>query len=440
MMSMNKISAAFAAALMFFASPVCASVIDIDEAVRLTLENNADLRSLRQEIVKAYAFKVQSDAAYLPSLNAELSADRQRASQTSDGSERSSSRSATATLEQVIYSGGKNSALRAQAPQMKNIADAAARDGENSAAGEVYGRFYNVMLKKKEIEAEEAAVAVSEHNLLEVRKMAELGLANRLEIIRAEQQLASDTADLVTARGEHETAIISLLNYMAMEPDPKCEVVGELYEPEITGDREKSLALAEASRADLLELKEELNYQRNQIRIEKSAMRPTVTAGLSSGWENPYNGDDRSETDWRAELSISVPIFDRNVTRSAVISALAVLEQDRIALEQKEIDIKSDVETAWTEIETSLRSLRASEKALDLAKESLRLAQVGFREGVTPQLDLLEAQSTLTESQHEYNSALYDTLIAVVALKVTEGTIVEWHGRPVHINGDKRNE
>ena len=110
------------------------------------------------------------------------------------------------------------------------------------------------------------------------------------------------------------------------------------------------------------------------------------------------------------------------------MSASAVHEQDRIALEQKELDIKSEVETAWSDIDTSRRSLRASEKALELAKGTLRLAEVGYREGVTPQLDLLDAQSSLTLAQLEYNRAQYNHLIAVVALKVTEGTIIQWTG------------
>ena len=258
--------------------------------------------------------------------------------------------------------------------------------------------------------------------------MAELGLANKLEVIRAGQQLATNTANLATARGLHETAVISLMNYMAIEPSDRREVLGELYEPTVSGDRGQSLALAEKFRADRRQLAEQLRYQENQIKIERSGMLPKVTAGLSSGWSNPYRQQDKSGDSWRAELSLSVPIFDRGVTRSSVMSASAVREQDRIALEQKELDIKSEVETAWSDIDTSRRSLRASEKALELAKETLRLAEVGYREGVTPQLDLLDAQSSLTLAQLEYNRAQYNHLIAVVALKVTEGTIIQWTG------------
>ncbi|MCR5336914.1 MAG: TolC family protein [Synergistes sp.] len=402
--------------------------LDIKEALRLTLENNAELKRLRQDLVKADAFRIKADGTRLPAISVAAVADIQREPQTSDGSDRSDSRGIAAALEQELYTGGRNSAIRAQAPQVKTLADMAVADAENSAAGELYALFYNVSLRKKQIEAEEAAVTTSEMHLKQVRKMLELGLANRLEEIRAGQQLAGNMANLATAHGLFESSLISLMNYMGIEPKNSRPVSGDLYEPAEPEDKAASLELAQRFRADKKRLEEQIRYQENQIKIERSAMLPKLTAGLSSGWTNPYRQRDDSGDSWRAEISLAIPVFDRNVSRSAVIAAKAVQEQNRIALEQKDLDIKSEIETAWTDIITSRKSMRAQEKALELAKETLRLAEIGYREGVTPQLDLLDAQSGLTRAQLEYNRALYNCLIASVALKVTEGTIVSWDG------------
>lgn len=428
-----KIKRSLFLAFSFFAALCTAAYaesapLDIKEALRLTLENNAELKSLRQDLVKADAFRIRADGTRLPAISVAAAADVQREPQTNDGSDRSGSRGIAAALEQELYTGGRNSAIRAQAPQVKTIADMAIADAENSAAGELYARFYNVSLKKKQIEAEEAAVATSEMHLKQVRKMAELGLANRLEEIRAGQQLAENAASLATAHGLYESALISLMNYMGIEPQNSRAVSGDLYEPAEPEDRAASLEEALRFRADRKRLEEQIRYQENQIKIERSAMLPKLTAGLSSGWSNPYRQRDESGDTWRAQISLAIPVFDRNVSRSAVIAAKAVQEQNRIALEQKDIDIRSEVETAWTDIITSRKSMRAQEKALELAKETLRLAEIGYREGVTPQLDLLDAQSDLTRAQLEYNRALYNCLIASVALKVTEGTIVSWNG------------
>ncbi len=403
------------------------SAVDIHEAIELTLTNNSGLRSLRQETVKAYAFEIQADGTLLPSLSANAYVDRQKESTTDDG-ERNDNKGAKASLEQIIYSGGKNIAIRNQSKQVRNIAEMIISNGENSAVGELYARFYNVLLQRERINAERSAVNTSEQHLKEVQKMRELGLANSLEVIRAGQLLATNTANLSTAKGLYESAIIALMNYMGIPPENRRDIKGELSVPEAEGTRQRSLETAQEKRADLKKLEEQLKYQKNQILIEKSGTRPKITFGASAGYLNPYLKDDRGDDTWRAELSVTVPIFDRNTARGNTIKAGAVLEQDKIALEQKQLDIKSEVETAWTEIESTLQHLKASEKALELAKESLRLAEVGFREGVTPQLDLLNAQTSLTSARLDHARSQYNHLLTIVALKVTEGTIIEWTG------------
>ena len=402
--------------------------LGIDEAVKITLRDNTTLRSLRQELTKAQAFKLKADGTILPAVSVNGVLDTQREPQTTDGSDRSGGRSATASIEETIYSGGRNSALRAQSPQVRTIAESAVAAGENRAVGELYIRFYLVLLKRKQVETELAAVETSKMHLKQVEQMAKLGLSNRLEVIRAGQQVAAKQASLEAARGAYDVSVTSLMNYMAIEPQNSREVVGELYEPAANGDREHSLALAMQHRADLMQSAEQVKFRENQIRIERSGMLPKLTAGATTGWSDPYRQRDESGDTWRAELRLAVPVFDRWITRSSVMTVQAEREQDKIALEQKELDIKSEVEASWSEIESSHRALRSSEKSLELAEETLRLAEIGFTEGVTPQLDLLDAQNSLTLAQLEFIGAQYNYLIAVTALKVTEGMIIEWNG------------
>jgi outer membrane protein TolC len=306
------------------------------------------------------------------------------------------------------------------------MADLALVDGENAAIGELFARFYNVILQEGRIDAERSAITTSELHLREITRMGELGLANRLEVIRASQQLATNRASLSTAEGQYDSALISLMNYMAIPPSERRPVSGLLRVIDVTNDRAESLRLAMSNRADLETLKQQLEYQDNQVEIERGATRPNVALGVSAGYLDPYRGRNSGDDTWRAELSITVPILDRNSAKSAILNARAVLEQDKIALARKELDIKSEVEIAWTEIETSRERLESTSQALTLAAETLRLAEVGFQEGVTPQLDLLTAQDSLTESRLEHLRSLYSHMLAVVALRVTEGDIISW--------------
>ena len=396
------------------------------EAIDLTLRGNLELMSLRQEAYKASAFRLQAEGRSLPELTFDAYVDYQREDQTSDGSSRSDNRVARLSLRQTLYSGGRNEALRRQSGQAESIADLSLIAAENRAIGELFARFYNVLLQESRVETEQAGIAASDLHLREVTRMNELGLSNRLEVIRASLQLATNRANLSSAQGALEAAQISLMNYMGIPPEMRRPVTGRLQAVEVSGGRKESLAEAMKNRGDRGVLEQQLKYQANQIEIEMSGARPTVSLGASAGYLDPYRGGDYGDDTWRAELSISVPVFDRNVTRSNVARARAVMEQDQISLMQKDLDIKSDVETAWAELESTKEHLESTRQALELAEESLRLARVGFQEGVTPQLDFLDAQSSLTESRLEYQRSLYNNMIAATALKVTEGNIINW--------------
>ena len=400
--------------------------MDIKEAITLTLENNSELRSLRQEMVKAEAFRLQAEGAFLPEASFNAYIDEQKENQTTDGSSRYDNRVARLTLSHTLYSGGRNQAMLRQSPRVKSIAALNLKDAENRVTGELFARFYNVLLQERRIETERSAIATSELHLREVTRMSELGLSNRLEVIRASQSLATNKANLTSAEGAFDTALISLMNYMAISPEDRRPVTGDLQVIAISGDRAGSLAAAMTKRADRDALQRQMEYQADQIEIERSGGRPRATLGVSAGFLDPYRGNNTGDDTWRAELSITVPILDRNTSRGNIIRAQAVIEQDKLALTQKDLDIKSGVETAWDELETTTERLESTGRALELAEESLRLAEVGFQEGVTPQLDLLEAQTSLTESRLEHLRSLYNHMLAVIALKVTEGNIIDW--------------
>ncbi|MDR3075947.1 MAG: TolC family protein [Synergistaceae bacterium] len=412
--------------ILLFAALSCCAVaqswaaeapLEIREAIRLMLEDNLTLKSLSQDVKKAEAFKLQADGTMTPEVGLNAS--------TTEESSSTGSNQAQLSLTQTLYSGGRNQAMRRQSSQVRSIADLALTDAQNGATGDLFARFYNVLLQERRVETDRSATATLELHLREVTRMSELGLSNRLEVIRASQQLATNKANLVTAEGLYDSAVISLMNYMAIPPEERRPVAGNLRVLAVSGDREQSLAAAMGNRADVGMLENQIEYQANQIEIERSGYRPKITLGGTASFLDRDKGGTYDDT-WRAELSLTVPILDRNAARGNVIRAEATAAQNKIALEQKKLDIKSGVETAWAELETAAEHLEASERAMELAEETLRLAEAGYKEGVTPQLDLLSAQTSLTESRLEHLRSLYNHMLAVVALKVTEGNIIDW--------------
>lgn len=425
MKARSTVAALLALMLLSSATTAQATELSISQALRTALDNNPTLSAEREELVKAKATLLQARGNFLPSLTltGEVSDNRYP---TATGTYRTDSTTGSLALTQEIYAGGKYRAQHRQAKAQLSGAELTVLEAEEALAVEVYSSFYGVLLARETVAAARDAVETSQKHVLEVRQLLRLGLANRLELIRAEQQLSSNEASLASAHGTYDAQRIDLLNLMGLPPSSDYVPEGSLHAPTPEGAPESSVSRAKAQRPDIAIIEKEILAQKEQIRIAKSGMSPTVSITATADHDDPYHNDDRGEDSWSATLEVEIPIFDRNQTRGEVIKAQAQQEQNKKNLRQKELDILSEIELAWVEIADCQAQVDACAKALTLAKESLRLSQVGYREGVTPQLDLLQAQTDLTAARKDYSQALYNHLIKVVALKRAEGELIPW--------------
>lgn len=414
-----------ASLLVLCAAPLHAQELSISDAMRFALEHSPTLNSVRQEVRKAKGSKVQADGNFYPRISINGSYSDGRYPSVSNGW-RTDSRGASVSLSQNLYAGGKHAAQRRLAKEQLSQAELTVREAEEELAVRLHTLFYSVLLARETVAAAQDAVETSQKHVQEVRQMLKLGLANQLEVIRAEQKLSSDEASLASSQGTLDSARINLLNLMGLPPSSDYSPAGTLEIKRPEGTAPTSIELARRQRADKAILERQIAIQKEQIKIAGSGLKPSVDLSASAAVDNPYHNQDRTEDSWKATLNLEIPVYDRGQTRGEVMKARAIQEQNKQKLRQKELDILSEVDLAWVEINDSEVQVTARRKAQALAKETLRLSQVGYREGVTPQLDLLEAQSNLTAARKDYSQSLYNHLMRIVALKRAEGALIPW--------------
>ncbi|MDY3869304.1 MAG: TolC family protein [Pyramidobacter sp.] len=398
--------------------------LSIQDALTAALQNNPTLSAQRQQLDKARAAKIQADGNFTPSLSLTGQYSENYPDTTNNG--RTDSRTAGITVVQNLYSGGKHVAQKRQAQESMTQAEFSVRESEEELAVKIYTNFFGVILAREKVTAAQDAVETSRQHVRQVRQMLQLGLSNQLEVIRAEQQLSENEASVVTASTELEKIRVTLFNLMGLPPSTPKIPQGSLEVANPAGTVSESLETAKANRSDLGVLEKEIEIQKQQIRIVKSGVSPKIDLGATVGYSNPYQSKDQSKDTWKAYVSLEIPLYDRAQTRGEVLKAEAVQKQNVLTLQQKHLDIVSEIELAWFAINNSSAQVVSRRKAYGLAKETLRLSEVGYREGVTPQLDLLNAQASLTSARKDYSQALYNHLICIATLKRAEGILVPW--------------
>jgi cobalt-zinc-cadmium efflux system outer membrane protein len=139
-----------------------------------------------------------------------------------------------------------------------------------------------------------------------------------------------------------------------------------------------------------------------QVRLARSQRVPDITLSASARRLAATN-------DIAAVLGVSIPFPVFNNGSAALAQARADRDQNAAQRRVLELETAQAIAAAEAEVANAVTTAHtASGPALAAASESARIARIGYREGKFGQLDLLDAERTLSETR----AAAIDALAA----------------------------
>lgn len=164
------------------------------------------------------------------------------------------------------------------------------------------------------------------------------------------------------------------------------------YGPALAVETRGTLALAAAQA--------EVTIASAQVRLARAQRIPDVTVSASARRLEETN-------DVAAVFGVSIPFPVFNRGGAAVIQASAERDQAEALRRAAELDAAQSIANAEAELANAATTARAARgPALAAAQEAARIARIGYREGKFGQLDLLDAERTLSETRTAAINAL----------------------------------
>ncbi|HEU5218204.1 MAG TPA: TolC family protein [Gemmatimonadales bacterium] len=120
-------------------------------------------------------------------------------------------------------------------------------------------------------------------------------------------------------------------------------------------------------------------------------------------------------------ISVSLPIWDNAQRELALARAKSARDLARATREDLERVAEADVTEAWEAYQTARATADYSSDGLIVARETYRVQEARYRAGASTILDLLDAQSALTEAQAELVQARYAARLALAGLEAILG-------------------
>lgn len=178
-------------------------------------------------------------------------------------------------------------------------------------------------------------------------------------------------------------------------------------------DYDSLLQEALKTRAEILREDANIAAARRGITVARAGLQPRLSAGYNLNYA-PNVGALGQETIGYAGLTLSIPLFDSGATRGRVTQArsrVASAETNR----RDQVDaVTLDVRQAYLNLQQAQQAIAAARQELAQADEAYRLARLRYSTGVTaqsgvsPLIELSNAQQSLSQAQSNYVNALYD--------------------------------
>ena len=169
-----------------------------------------------------------------------------------------------------------------------------------------------------------------------------------------------------------------------------------------------------STRPEILEGDAGIAAARKGLLIARRSQLPSLAVSISSQYLPDATGFSPRTTLSSAVVSLSVPLFDQGVGRARETQARADIATAETNRRQNVDSVTNEVLIAYQSLQVAEYNMVAAKQEVETERIAFNLARIRYNAGVTaqagvsPLLELSDAQNRLTQAESNYVNALYN--------------------------------
>jgi outer membrane protein len=293
---------------------------------------------------------------------------------------------------------------------------------KSNIAYQTVAAFDALLILQQSIDVLDEQIGALEEHLEVSRTKIEAGTATNFDSLTTAVRIAVAKNERIDAARSLAAQEIALRQLTGLPPDRPLAVKGTIAARAREFDADSVLAAAMRQRPELAAARDAESSAAVQARLASLGDRPSLAFVLSSGFKNGYVPDlDKLEANVAAGVQLSVPIFNGHRTRYQEAEAQANVRSAAAHTAGIERQVSAEVEQALAGVQSSVEKIENSLIQVRRAEAALAMADAQYRAGVATNLDMLDAQTALSQAKLVRLRALYDYMTGVNALDRASG-------------------
>ena len=335
----------------------------------------------------------------------------------------------------TLYNGGKCLNTYKQQKLNNRIAELSIEESANTIEENITQLYVQILYSAEAVKVNESTLEVSKAQFARGQEQFNVGSISASDLAQLEAQVSSDNYQLVTSQATLQDYKLQLKQLLELDGDFEMD----LYIPELD---DSSVLIPLPAKDDVynaaLSLRPEiqsgkLNVDASDLSIKmaRAGYIPSLslTAGIGS---NNANGNDFSfseqiKQNWNNSigLTVSIPIFDKRQTKSAINKAKLQKQTSQLDLLDEQKTLYRTIENLWLNANSAQQQYVAAKENLKSTQTSYELVNEQFNVGMANTVELLTEKNNLLSAQQATLQAKYTAILNAELLRFYQGEEID---------------
>ncbi|KIA96465.1 transporter [Pedobacter kyungheensis] len=390
-------------------------VWDLKACIDYAKEKNININTLKLDAQTAGQNLIASKAAVLPNLNGNVS---QAITNYKSGLQNTSGFGLSSDI--TLYNGSylKND-IKAKTLSLQT-ANLSVEAAKNDITISITQAYLNILLARENITYLKDLLSTSEAQVKQAEQQFKVGTIAKKDLLQLQATYANDKYTLVTAENTLQQNVLTLKQLLQLPTATAFDI--STTDTVTVAPALDNLATAQdkalRTRPEIKSSELNIQLQNTELAKAKSTLRPTLSLGgsLNTGYNNNNPGNYGYQLNnsfyQNLGLTLSIPIFDRKVTKTNVAKANIGIEQARLALQDTKTTLTQNVERAYINVQNANSQYAAAKEQFNYTSEALRISNAALKEGTNNIVENLQQKNLYVQAlqsfvQAKYTASLY---------------------------------
>jgi outer membrane protein TolC len=414
--------------------------LSLEDALALALNNNPEIKSSALEVEKAGQEKIISRSLFLPSVYAggQVSHYFQLPAffgfgENSEGGKIPYGRfggedqvAASVTAVQPLFNPVAWPSLQ-HAQLKKQQRSLSLRSKEIEVLSGIKEVYLGILVLNERLGLTQESIRRNKKVLQDSRLLFIQGKGLRVDTLRAYTSVKNLEPDLVKLTFAIETEKLRLRALMGVDSADDFVLTDSLTipVPETLPSEEEVYQEVISSNPEFQALKVQTELESQQVRVASAYRKPTLSVVGQYQVQSQTNHLDYGTAHYPSSsfvgVQLSVPLFAGLSTQARVRQARLSKDQADLSVYHVQENLRARVHQAIANHQEALLRLENTAIVRETAQLSYNIIQYRYKNGISPRLELTDAELALSTAQSNYLEAVYDYLSARIQLRKLTG-------------------